>query len=66
MSRYPSSVKGRGCDEKDGKEFLGGSAGSESGIVTAVARVTAMVQVQSLARELPGDMGVAKKGDKSF
>ena len=33
----------------------------ESGIVIAVAWVTAAAQVQSLARELTHDMGIVKK-----
>ena len=35
--------------------------GEGSSIVTAVARVAAMVQFQSLAQELPHAMGIAKK-----
>ena len=33
-------------------EFLGGTVGSESSIVAAVAQVTSVAQVQSLALEL--------------
>ena len=35
-----------------------------SSFITAVAWVTAVVQVQSLAQELPHAMGTAKKKDK--
>ena len=45
-------------------EFPGGPVGSESGVVTAVAQVTAVVQVPSLAQELPHVLGVAKKKKK--
>ena len=42
-------------------EFSGGTAGYGSIIVTAVARVTAVVWVCSLAQELPHAVGMAKK-----
>ena len=42
-------------------EFHGGSAGEESGIVSAVAWVAAVAGVQSLAQELLHAVGVAKK-----
>ena len=41
-------------------EYLCGAEGEGSGIVTAAARVTAVVQVQSLAQELSHATGVAK------
>ena len=43
------------------REFPGGSAGSGSDIVTAVALVTALVWVRSLAQELLHAVGTAKK-----
>ena len=42
-------------------EFSGGTVGYGSIIVTAVARVTAVVWVCSLAQELPHAVGMAKK-----
>ena len=36
---------------REGEQFLLGSAGKASGVVTAVALVTAVAQVQSLTRE---------------
>lgn len=47
-------------------EFPGGSAGVESSNVTAVAQVTDVAQVLSLASELPYALGVAKKQKKSM
>ena len=41
-------------------EFPGGSAGQGSSIVTAVALVTAVMQVQFLAWELLHALGTAK------
>ena len=46
--------------------FLGGSAGYEFGVITAVAQGTVMAQVQSLARELPHVVGAAKKEKGKF
>lgn len=48
---------------KNGKTWssLGDTAGYRSGVVTAVTQVVAVVQVQSLAPEVPHTMGVAKK-----
>ena len=37
-----------------------------SGIVTAVAQVDAVVQVQSLTQELPQTVGMAKKPHKKI
>ena len=47
-------------------EFPGSSAGKGSDIVTAVARVTAMVRVRSLPPELLHAMGTAKKKGYTF
>ena len=47
-----------------GMESPGGSAGSGSGIVSAVALVAAVVRVQSLAWEHSHAVGVAKKRKK--
>ena len=44
---------------KSDMEFHGGSAGEESGIVSAVAWVAAGAGVQSLARELAHAVGTA-------
>ena len=41
-------------------EFPGGSVGQGSGVVTTAAQVTAVAQVQLLARELPHAMGADK------
>ena len=41
-------------------KFPGGALGQGSGAVTAVAQVAAMVQVRSLAWELPHAMGAPK------
>ena len=46
------------------EEFLGASVGEESGIITAVALVTAVAQVPSLGRELPHVMGTTKNKKK--
>ena len=46
---------------KQGLEFVCGSAGLGSGIVTAAAGVTAVALVQSLAWEFPHAVGTAKK-----
>ena len=46
------------------KKFPGGSVGGGSGIVTAVAQVTAVLRVPPLAQELPHAMGSAKKKKK--
>ena len=43
------------------KKFPGGSVGGGSGIVTAVAQVTAVLRVPPLAQELLHAMGSAKK-----
>ena len=42
-------------------EFPGGLVGQGSSIVTAVAWVAAVAQVQSLALEIPHTMGMATK-----
>ena len=42
-------------------EFPGGSAGERPGIVTAVAQVAAMAQVQPLAQEILRAVGTVKK-----
>ena len=36
-----------------------------SSVATAVAQITALTQIQSLAQELPYAVGVAKKGGKN-
>ena len=45
-------------------EFPSGSVSEESGIVTAVAQVTAVVQVQSLAWDLAHAISVEKTKTK--
>ena len=47
--------------EKMAEEFPDGLADYRSGIVIAVAQVIAVVQVQSLAQELPHAAGTARK-----
>ena len=47
-----------------GKEFLCGSVGSGSSVVIAAACVAAMVQVWSLAQELPHAIGAANQTNK--
>ena len=43
------------------RELPGGPVGWGSGVVSAVARVAAVVWIHSLARELPPVMGAAKR-----
>lgn len=43
------------------EEFPGGSVSYGSGVITAVARVSAVVRDPSLAQELPHDVDTAKK-----
>ena len=43
------------------EEFPGASVGSGSGVVTAVAQVTAVAWVRSLAQEFPHGTVMAKK-----
>ena len=45
-------------------EFPSGLAGEESRVVTAVAAVTAVAQVQSLVQEIPHAVGTAEKKKK--
>ena len=54
------------CDLKKSKqqEFPCGAAGEESCVVTVTALADVTVWVQSLARELPRGMGMAKKTPK--
>ena len=47
--------------KKGEEEFPCGAVGLGSSVVTAVAQVTTVAQVWSLARELPHAMGKAKK-----
>ena len=46
------------------QEFPGGTVDQGSSIVTTVALVAAMMQVGSMAQELPNAVGVAKKKKK--
>ena len=48
--------------KKSQEEFSRGTVGKGSSNVIAVAQVTTVVQVQSLAQELPHATGVAKAG----
>ena len=50
--------------KNNARECPGVSAGWGPGVVTAMARVTAVAQVQFLAGELPPAMGVAKEKRK--
>lgn len=46
------------------RELPGGPVGWGSGVVSAVARATAVVWIHSLARELPPAVGAAKRKKK--